>query len=193
MRDEISSIGIAITDEMYEQLEITLDMLGEWNSRHNLTRLTERRDQEIYHVLDSLSGYRYFKDATIVLDIGTGAGFPGVPLAIIYPKKQFHLVDSNGKKIAYLRQLVAKLGLKNVTLYHDRIENISIQHVSVITARALSSPNVLIKMTEKLQPKEYVLYVGPNCEALEGSQVHPIEVPGSKKSHYIMLYTSRAE
>lgn len=188
MIEGIETLGINLTDKMHEQLNQMLDVLNIWRVKHNLTSLTDRREQEIYHVLDSLSAHQYFTQHESILDVGTGAGFPGIPLAIIYPEKQFHLIDSNGKKIAYLRLLVSTLGLENVSLYHDRMENINIE-VSAITSRAVSSPDKLKAMTNHLNPKSYILYVGPNCIYPDGS-LKKVIVPGSTKSHSILEITT---
>ncbi len=193
LKSAIAEIGIVISQNQLMMLEDMLDCLNDWNQKHNLTRLTKRRDQEIYHVLDSLSAYQYFEACHSILDVGTGAGFPGIPLAIIYPNKLFSLVESNGKKIAYLRHVILKLGLKNIKLYHSRIEQIRIEQfptekgpVDVITARALANPEAIIAWTKHLGISKYALYVGPNCPAPSNGHISAISVPHSTKSHFIL-------
>lgn len=178
----LDELKIVYSENQIQKLERMLDLLNEWNLRHNLTRYVKREDQIIYHILDSLSASSYFEKYESVLDIGTGAGFPGIPLAIFYPKKVFHLVDSNGKKIAYLRMLIDDLGLKNVSVHHDRIEKITTE-VDVITARALASIEKIKTLTMHLNPKAYVLYVSKE-ESKEGK---PVNVPGSNKTHFIVF------
>jgi 16S rRNA (guanine527-N7)-methyltransferase len=186
LKSYIYRMGIVMADEQAAQLETMLDLLEVWNTKHNLTRLRNRRDQEIYHVLDALSAYHYFSVYSTILDMGTGAGFPGMPLAIMYPEKHFHLVDSNGKKTAYLKQLVKHIDLKNVTVHHTRSETLVIDHVDVVTARAVADPSIVIKLTQHLKPRAYVLYVGPNCPKVLGSKIEKVEVPLSSKEHYIL-------
>ena len=110
--------GLDLDDHQLSMLMQVIDLLNKWNKKHNLTRITDTEQQCIHHILDALSAHTFFLPYMRILEIGTGAGFPGIPLAIIYPDKQFHLVDSNGKKIAYLKHLVKQLELKNVSLYH---------------------------------------------------------------------------
>lgn len=181
----LSALGIDYSQKQLDQLEMMLTLLNKWNTRHNLTRYTQKEDQIIYHVLDSLSAYPYFKPFNHILDIGTGAGFPGIPLAILYPEKTFHLVDSNGKKVAYLQMLIQALALSRVTVHHERIENIDIQS-DVITARALSSTQEILKLTKDLQISDYILYVGRQAE----EDKIKVNVPGSEKEHYIVCLSS---
>lgn len=183
----LSKLNITYSERQIRQLEQMLDLLNEWNVRHNLTRYLEREDQIIYHVLDSLSAYKFFEVYESILDIGTGAGFPGIPLAIMYPNKQFHLVDSNGKKVAYLKALVKTLGLNNVIVYHERIEKLDIT-AEAITARALASTNKIKSLTEHMKPKAYILFVAKELEEKIGELYH-LDVPGSDKRHGILVIT----
>jgi 16S rRNA (guanine527-N7)-methyltransferase len=96
-----------------------LDELAHWNRSFNLTAITERREMLTHHLLDSLS-ILPFLAGECVLDIGTGAGFPGLPLAIAAPQRRFVLLDSNGKKIRFVAHAVRTLGLRNVEAVHAR-------------------------------------------------------------------------
>ncbi|MEC7030659.1 MAG: 16S rRNA (guanine(527)-N(7))-methyltransferase RsmG [Pseudomonadota bacterium] len=184
----LAELGIKATGEQLLQFDQMLQTLTIWNQKHNLTRLKSQRDQEIYHVLDSLSAHQYFLGHQEVLDIGTGAGFPGIPLAIIFPDKSFHLVESNDKKIAYLRCVVQQLGLKNIHIYNRRIELFSTSKgpYDAITARALATPSDILEWTTHLGISSYILYVGPNCKVPPGGVVQPVKVPFSEKQHFIL-------
>lgn len=186
LKQHIETMGIEINDQQVSQLEHMLDLLAEWNEKHNLTRIKDRQAQEIYHIFDALSGYQYFTAYCTILDVGTGAGFPGIPLAIMYTDKNFHLVDANGKKIAYLRQLIKHLNLTNVKVYHSRIESLAIENVDCVTARAVADPGVIISLTQKFQPRDYLLYVGPNCPKVNNELREEITVPLSEKQHFML-------
>ncbi|MCP8351735.1 16S rRNA (guanine(527)-N(7))-methyltransferase RsmG [Candidatus Synchoanobacter obligatus] len=185
LKQHIEAMGIPYHDNQIEQLDSMLDFLGEWNQKHNLTRLKKKRDQEIYHVLDALSADPYFKESHVILDVGTGAGFPGIPLAIMNPDKQYHLVDSNGKKVAYLRALVQHLGLNNVTVYHNRVEQLPLAEVDAVTARAVADPEVVMSLTKHLNPNVYILYVGRHCPDTAGAKMIALSVPESDREHWL--------
>ena len=187
LKTQIASMGIEINDNQLSQFSHMLDLLAEWNQLHNLTRLKDRREQEIYHILDALSALKYFHEYNTVLDVGTGAGFPGVPLAIMCPEKHFHLVDSNGKKTAYLKQLVQHLNLNNVTVYHARAESLNLKDIDCVTARAVANPDVIINLTKSYKPKMYLLYIGPNCPDMHNANKIQLTVPFSEKKHYLFL------
>lgn len=99
-----------------------ITLLEKWNKVYNLTAIRNRQDMVTYHLLDSLSVLPYLSGVRII-DVGTGAGLPGLPLAIMRPQCHFVLLDSNGKKIRFINQVVAELGLKNVEPVQCRIED----------------------------------------------------------------------
>lgn len=181
----LEALGIDYSETQLNQLNQMLDLLETWNQRHNLTRYVSREDQIVYHILDSLSAYRFFKPYQSVMDIGTGAGFPGIPLAIFYPEKTFHLVDSNGKKVAYLKMLIQALGLENVKAYHSRIEKMEVS-TEVITARALASIDKIQSLTTHLNKKAYILFVAKEFDEGVG-KLEVVDVPGSQKQHGILV------
>lgn len=115
-------LGIALSDAQAAQLLRLLDELDDWNQRMNLTAIRERGQQITKHLLDSLSIQPYLRGTRIV-DVGTGAGFPGLPLALTNPDRQFTLLDSTAKKLKFIDHAAALLGLNNVHTVHARAES----------------------------------------------------------------------
>ena len=115
-------LGIALSHEQAAQMLRVLDELDDWNQRMNLTAIRERGAQITKHLLDSLSIRPYLRGARIV-DVGTGAGFPGLPLAIVNPERQFVLLDSTAKKLKFIDHVAQTLGLGNVQTVHTRAED----------------------------------------------------------------------
>lgn len=134
-----------ITAKQKEQFERLEPFYTEWNAQINVI---SRKDTENFyerHVLHSLaiSKVMQFKDGTKILDIGTGGGFPGIPLAILYPECDFLLVDSIGKKIKVVQEVAGALGLKNIRATHDRAENIKEQFDFIVSRAVTAMPKFI--------------------------------------------------
>ena len=117
-----AQLGIELTAEQSQQLLRLLDELDDWNQRMNLTAIRERSQQITKHLLDSLSLQPFLRGERI-LDVGTGAGFPGLPLAVVNPTRHFMLLDSTGKKLKFVAHVAQLLGLTNVETVHTRAES----------------------------------------------------------------------
>lgn len=139
-----------------QQLDAFLALLQKWNKAYNLTAIRDLDTMRTHHILDSLSLNDYLVGDQ-VLDVGTGAGLPGIPLAIMNPEKHFTLLDSNGKKARFCQQAVMELGLKNVTVVHGRIEDESGSRFTTITSRAFSSLAQFYGSTQDLLAENGVL------------------------------------
>lgn len=142
--------GIPLTERQREQFETYYKLLVEWNERMNLTGITEREAVYEKHFYDSvsLSFYINLKDAEQLADIGSGAGFPSLPLKICYPHLHVLIVDSLNKRIQFLNHVTDQLGLTNVTCVHGRAEDIARKaewrdQFDLVTARAVARLNVL--------------------------------------------------
>ena len=116
--------GINLSATQMEQYNRYFELLVEWNEKINLTAITEPKEVAIKHMIDSITAYdeNLFKDGTTVIDVGTGAGFPGLPLKIFCPEIKLTLMDSLNKRIKFLQTVVEELGLKDVECVHARAE-----------------------------------------------------------------------
>ena len=118
----LNAMSIASTAEQRRLLAEHLELIAKWNRVHNLTAVRETSQMVVLHVLDSLSLIPHVGDARTLLDVGSGPGFPGIPLAILRPELQVTLLDSSSKKCTFLEQARTELGLANVTVKCERVE-----------------------------------------------------------------------
>lgn len=148
---ELKKLGITLTDKQKEQLEIYKDFLIEYNKHTNLTRIIDENDIYLKHFYDSLTIVKYIdlSNKKTLLDIGTGAGFPGMVLKIVYPNLDVTLLDSNNKKITFLKQLSEKLNI-NVNAIQARSEEYikeKREFFDVVTSRAMANLRVLLELS----------------------------------------------
>lgn len=150
--EELKKLGITPTLHQLNQLEEYYKLLIEWNSKINLTRITEEEDVYLKHFYDSLTISKVvdLNNYSTLLDFGTGAGFPGMVLKIIYPNLKITLVDSLKKRITFLNEVIRKLDLKNIETIHERIENIKDRHFDIMTTRAVANLSKLLNYTNKI-------------------------------------------
>lgn len=140
----------SLSKEQIEKIAIYLSLMLKWNKVYNLTAIKDPKEMVIRHILDSLVIQNELKGSRI-LDVGTGAGLPGIPLAIINSDKHFALLDSNSKKTRFLTQVVIDLNLKNVEVINSRVENYSTdQCFDTVLTRAFASINDMLLQTRHL-------------------------------------------
>jgi 16S rRNA (guanine527-N7)-methyltransferase len=138
-------LGIELGDTQAGQLIRLLDELDDWNQRMNLTAIHERGAQVTKHLLDSLS-VQPFLHGERILDVGTGAGFPGLPLAIVNPQRRFTLLDSTAKKLKFIEHVAALLELPNVQTVHTRAENFRPpERFDIVVSRAVGPAEQFVK------------------------------------------------
>lgn len=143
----LDNIGIKLTDKQFNQFQIYYKLLVEWNDKINLTAITEERDVFIKHFYDSLCLMKSvdFNNQTL-LDVGSGAGFPSIPLKIIYPDLKVTIIDALNKRIKFLQLLTNELGI-DVELIHGRAEEYKRKHCfDIVTARAVANLNMLSEL-----------------------------------------------
>ncbi|MBQ1752996.1 MAG: 16S rRNA (guanine(527)-N(7))-methyltransferase RsmG [Paludibacteraceae bacterium] len=139
-----------LTQEQIAQFSALDSLYRDWNSKINVISRKDIDNLYEHHVLHSLAIAKIlrFQPGTDVVDIGTGGGFPGIPLAIMFPECSFTLVDSVGKKIKVASEVAASLGLKNVNFVYDRMENVK-QKFDFAVSRAAMSLDLLVKVCRK--------------------------------------------
>lgn len=144
----LKQLQLELQSHQIEQLFQLLILLEKWNKTYNLTAIRQPADMLTLHILDSLAVWPHIT-GQCTLDVGTGPGFPGLPLAIVLPNHQFTLLDSNAKKTRFIQMAIAQLNLQNVSVTQHRVENFKPTHLfDNIVSRAFTQ---LDKMTEWTQ------------------------------------------
>jgi 16S rRNA (guanine527-N7)-methyltransferase len=149
--DGLNELGYENDVLLIEKLEIYLATLKKWNKVYNLTAINEDSEIITKHFLDSLSVNGFIQNSQRILDVGTGAGFPGLILALFNPDKSFVLVDGVSKKISFLQEMIGKLNLKNVMAVHIKVEEYKVtEQFDIIISRAFAEIKKMIKLTKHL-------------------------------------------
>jgi len=151
LAEGLESMGLSCDSGQQERLLRFLVLLRKWNRVYNLTRITRPNAMVDLHLLDSLAVYPYLSGSE-VLDVGTGAGLPGIPLAIISPERRFTLLDCNAKKTRFVQQAVIELGLNNVSVVQARVEQFTARTdgYDTILTRAFASLQEIVEKTRHL-------------------------------------------
>jgi len=169
--------GIPITEEELKKFEVYRELLKKWGKRINLTSLLTDREIEEKHFFDSLLGLLAFKEAEIEVegkrfsDVGSGAGFPGVPLAVVVKSSVFTLVEPRKKRCVFLEEVKRQLKLKNVSVQCSRVEQVD-GEFDILTMRAVEDPEGAVEITEHLLNKGALLCIYRGKEPFKG------EIPG---------------
>lgn len=174
MKSFSNDINIEMTENQIEKFYIYMTQLLEWNKKMNLTAIEEENEIILKHFIDSLTIKGYIKDAKSMIDIGTGAGFPGIPIAIINNNINITLLDSLNKRINFLNDIIQKLELNNVIAINGRAEDIARletyrEKFDIVTSRAVAPFNILL---------EYMLpfnKVNGRSISMKGSNIEEIE------------------
>lgn len=199
--DGAAALGVHLGGEQIDRLLNYVETLGKWNRAYNLTAIRDPEDMLPRHLLDSLSVLPYLAGATVA-DAGTGAGLPGIPLAIAAPDRQFTLIDANGKKIRFVTHAIGRLGLGNVTAEQARLEHYHpARGFDTVVCRAFSS------LAKLLQAAGHLCAPGGRVVAMKGRRpeteidalpdgwrvlgTHRIAVPGLDRERHLVEITRR--
>lgn len=200
LTEKLAAANFSVPELMQEQLLHYLFLLNKWNHVYNLTGISEPQGMITQHILDSLSITPYLHGKQI-LDVGTGAGLPGIPLAITQPERNFVLIDSNGKKTRFLNHVIQSLALTNVKVVQARVEQFAYEHCfDSIISRAFSSIIDFLQKTQHLccMNGQFLAMKGtyPTGElvalndAFKVLAVHKLVVPGLVAERHLVVVES---
>jgi 16S rRNA (guanine527-N7)-methyltransferase len=139
-------LDLNLSEQQYSQLLEYVSLLEKWNKVYNLTSIRHAEEMIERHILDSLTIVPHLTGKTL-LDVGTGAGLPGIPVAIVCPDIDVTLLDTNSKKTRFLQQAKAELALTNITVVHARVEEAELPQFDMVTARAFATIQDIIDLT----------------------------------------------
>ena len=182
LKEKSKLINIELKDSQIEKFYNYMNLLLEWNEKINLTAITEPKEVILKHFVDSATIIKYIENDMQIVDVGTGAGFPGIPLNIVNSKANYILVDSLNKRVNFLNEVINNLELKNINTVHSRIEDFgknNKERFDIATSRAVASLNVLL---EYLLP---LVKVGGICICMKGSNIKE-EIENSNKALEIL-------
>ena len=198
----LNQMSISYSDTQLTQLCHFLVLLTEWNKAINLTAITLPHEMVSKHILDSLSLLPYIEDSPI-LDVGTGAGLPGIPLSIMCPDKKFVLLDKLNKRMQFLHHVIFNLNLNNVTLRCERVESLTDFEFPCIISRAFANVSKLVSVSGQclsdqgkilamtgLVEQEMLDNLPKDWLALKPKK---LDVPGIDKPHFVVIVEKRKQ
>ncbi len=198
LAEGLQQLGVVLSAEQQQLLLSYVGLLHKWNRAYNLTAVRQPEAMIERHLLDSLSVVPYIQGQNIA-DVGTGPGLPGMVLAIVYPEKQFILMDSNGKKTRFLQQVKQELGLDNIAIYNGRVETYpQQQHFDTVISRAFASLNAMLTWTRSLgaadarflamkgvYPEQELLEIPTDFQLLTS---YPLQVPRCEAERHLLVF-----
>jgi 16S rRNA (guanine527-N7)-methyltransferase len=151
LRAGAQQMGVVLHEQACQKLLNYLALMQKWNRVYNLSAIRDPQEMMVKHLLDSLAVVPHLSNQALssLIDVGTGGGLPGIPIAIVFPDLAVSLLDSNEKKTRFLVQVKAQLGLENVKVLHQRVEDHS-QRYDVVISRAFASMQDFIELTKHL-------------------------------------------
>ena len=193
----MQKLGLENIPQVISKLLIYKELLIKWNKSFNLTSI-KNREVVTHHFLDCLSIIPFIKSSSL-LDVGTGAGLPGIIIAIVKPDIKVSLIDKVGKKIAFIKRVVAELEIKNIDTYHDRVELLtSEEKYDGIISRAFSNMDDFIKSTKHLIKSQGVWYGMKSKKILNDEMINinqpwtleKLDVPFLEAERYLVMVSN---
>lgn len=183
-----------LTEKQKEQFAALYDLYYDWNGKINVISRKDIENLYLHHVLHSLGIAKMinFRPGTTVMDFGCGGGFPGVPLAILFPEVKFHLVDSIGKKVRVAREISEAIGLENITFAHSRGEDVK-EKFNFVVSRAVMPLTDLVKICRKNVNKEQHNALPNGIICLKGGDLNAEVQPFKKCVDMIDLFDNFKE
>lgn len=194
LKSGISLLDLDNHEYLYTKLLIYIDLLIKWNKTYNLTSLTKKEDIITTHLLDCLSVVKKI-DGQRILDVGSGAGLPGLMIAIARPTTHLCLIDKVAKKTSFMKQVVLELELSNVEIIHGRVEDLRVKNpFDTIVSRAFSEVEKFISLTQHLISKQGVWLIMKSKKIMtedlkkldKSFEVEPIIVPYLEAERYLV-------
>ena len=193
----VAELGLRLAPDIERKLLDYVALIAKWNRVHNLTAVRAKSQMVSAHLLDCLAVAPYL-DANTILDVGSGAGLPGIPLALMWPHVSVALMDSNHKKAAFLRQAIIELGLKNATVIGERVENWQPPHLyDLVISRAFSdlpeflriagrmcAENGTVATMKGVYPHEELAQLPPDFKL---RRVERLRIPGLPAERHLLL------
>jgi 16S rRNA (guanine527-N7)-methyltransferase len=201
LADGCRELDVATDVAVQARLLDYLVLLHKWNRAYNLTAVRDPLDMVTRHLLDSLAIAPFLRGKRLI-DVGTGGGLPGVPMAIVFPQRDFHLLDSNGKKTRFLFQVKTALGLDNMTVHQARVESFQPDAAfDTVLSRAFATLADMVAGCRHLLARDghflamKGLHPAAEIEAVTGScdicAVHTLRVPGLAEQRHLVDMTLR--
>ena len=161
---QFKDLNLKLDDLFYKRCEQFISLLQQWGAVHNITAQLTNKQIEA-NIIDSIYPMKFLNSFETLADIGTGAGYPGILLAIVNPQKTISLIEPKAKRVAFLNFVKATLDLKNVNVVQNRVENLLPKKFDIITSRAVTNISLLLSLTQNLSDNhtEYLLYKGTLC------------------------------
>lgn len=198
LEEGLQALAIEAGSDFEDKLLEYLELLRRWNSAYNLTAVRDPLQMVYRHLLDSLAIAEHIPaSAQRLIDVGTGAGLPGIPLALLYPDQHYDLLDSNGKKTRFLFQVKTALGLDNITVHRERAERWEPQITyDVVLSRAFASLVDMVKVCAHLchgkgrflamkgtRPEQEIAALAGRCDV---RKIHVLRVPGLQEDRHLI-------
>lgn len=180
LKENAEIIGVTLDDTMLEQFYNYKNLVVEWNEKINLTAITDDLEFAVKHFVDSLTINKYIEQGKTIIDIGTGAGFPGIPVKILNKENKVVLFDSLNKRLKVLEDIIEKIGINNIETLHGRAEETfknknHREKYDIATSRAVAALNVLVEL---MLP---AVKVGGICICMKGNNAD-VEIEEAKKA-----------